>query len=241
MHRTLRGSPVHRFTGSEVMGDGLGHPRTVAFMETPHLRYGHDPANDPASGGAAASQGGSESEVYNPWTAALPLLSGHRAPLADGGLVSDVHGWKVARLLDPVAGIFGGYAFGTYGFSSVSSCERRRNHVAPTNGCECGFNAMKDKQDAVRLLERWRGFVLLEVDLFGTVIEHRTGWRAQEQDVLRVHVPLRCARGRCQETTVGFRLRRNRWFPSCGMHLGVDGVELSVLRRHGVDVVLEKF
>ena len=222
------------------MGDGLGHLRTVAFMDTPELRFSHDPADDLSTGRASASRAATESELYNPWSAALPLLSGHRAPLADGGLVTDVHGWKVARLLDPVAGVFGGYAFGTFGFSAVSRCERR-NHVAPSNGCECGFNAMKDKQDAVRLLERWRGFLLLEVDLFGTVIEHRTGWRAQEQDVLRVHVPLRCARGRCQGTTVGFRLRRNRWFPTCSTHLGADGVALSVLRRHGVDVVLEKF
>jgi hypothetical protein len=170
----------------------------------------------------------------------MPLLGGRPNSLDDGGTVDEVHGWKVARIADPQAGMFTGYAFGHYGLSARANCVfHKTDHVAPANGCDCGFNAMKQRSAAELLLSRWRGFVLLEVDLYGTVVEHRLGWRAEEQDILRIHVPRRCSRGWCKAPTEGLRKRHNGWFPSCQSHLGRDGVDLAVLRRHGVDVVLD--
>lgn len=209
------------------MTDGGVLHRTVTVMSS------HDQESAPATQEA-------RSELFNPWGPALPLLSGKPRQLADAGSVTDAHGWKVARVHDPHQGLFRGYAFGSYGVSARASCLRRRSgHRAPAVGCDCGFNAMKDRIAAVRLMERWRGFVLLEVDLYGEMVEHRDGWRAGEQDVLRIHVPSRCGRHVCRRATTGLRRRGRRgWHPVCGYHQGHDGVDLSVLRRHGVDVVL---
>jgi hypothetical protein len=79
---------------------------------------------------------------------------------------------------------------------------------------------------------------LLEVDLYGRIVEHRDGWRAEEQDVLRIHVPERCSQFVCRRGTTGFRRRRVGWYPACTEHLGSDGVLIPTLRQHGVDVVL---
>ena len=70
----------------------------------------------------------------------------------------------------------------------------REEHPAPdpTGECrECGFYAMPDPE---ALDDGW-GAVMLEVELFGTVIEHARGYRASRQRVLCVWVDTMC--GRC--------------------------------------------
>jgi hypothetical protein len=179
-------------------------------------------------------------EPYNPWGTAVSFISGKARPVPDAGEVLEAQGWKVARLKDPFTATFAGYAFGDYGLTQRAECLRsRRCPEAPGLGCDCGFNAMKEMSDARRLLERWRGFVLLEVELYGRLIEHRDGWRAEEQDVVRVHVSGRCARGVCRRPTAGFSPRRKAWFPSCAEHLGPRGVDTGLLRRSAVDVVID--
>jgi hypothetical protein len=203
--------------------DGIGSQRTVDAMSI-HNPRSHQPEASPS---------------YEPWSVAIPYLTGQPRPVKEGGLVQEAHGWKVARLADPFEGVFSGYSHGRYRFNDLARCLKRSGcSEVPALGCDCGFNAMKTRESAVRLLERWRGFLLLEVDLYGRIVEHRDGWRAEEQDVLRIHVPARCSRFICRRGTTGFRRRRAGWYPACTEHLDSDGVLVSVLRQHGVDVVL---
>lgn len=192
------------------------------------------------------------------FSSAVRYLSKAPRPLTDGGSVDDATGWKVARLIDPHSVMFAGLAFGVFPAHSVAVCLSGDDHLAPTIGCECGFYAMKSKLDALALLDPWRALVLLRVELYGEMIEHRIGWRAAEQDIVAMHLPGGCAQPFCRRGTAGVgrsifegvfpgeRLRfgagdpnRGRWVPKCSAHLGENGVTLQQLRANsGMDVVL---
>ena len=60
-------------------------------------------------------------------------------------------------------------------------------HDAPHESCGCGFYGVKDKSNA-------QGRIIAEVDLYGKVIEHELGYRAEYQRVLSVRVirPVHC-------------------------------------------------
>ena len=67
------------------------------------------------------------------------------------------------------------------------------DHAAPdpTGGCrQCGFWAKSDRGE----IDDCSGIATLEVELFGTVVEHERGWRASRQRVLCVWVDHDCAR-----------------------------------------------
>lgn len=65
--------------------------------------------------------------------------------------------------------------------AALSGDRRRPEHEAPAVGCSCGFYAVVDRADAY-------GTTLAEVDLYGTVIEHEKGYRAQFQRILSVRI-----------------------------------------------------
>lgn len=65
------------------------------------------------------------------------------------------------------------------------------HYDAPHLDCSCGFYAWKTRADAVEMIGS-AGWALLEVELFGTVIQHERGYRAQKQRVLGVTVNSRC-------------------------------------------------
>ena len=175
--------------------------------------------------------------AFNPWGSALRMLSSAPAVLPDGGLIPDAGGWKVARLVDPREGIFRGLAYGTYGKLGYAVCAKDRRHFAPFSSCDCGFYAMKRRSNAVNLMERWRGFVLLRVELYGEMFDHRDGWRSSEQEIVGLYIPDRCGFGICREKSLGVGLRRGRWLAACGGHGSDSLVTFSELRsRLGVDV-----
>lgn len=81
-----------------------------------------------------------------------------------------------------------------------------RGHAAPQVGCSCGFYAVQDQFDLLRLGPLLPDAVLVDVQLGGRVVEHDFGVRAEVQLVERVRVPARC--GGCEaEEAVGFALR----------------------------------
>jgi hypothetical protein len=134
--------------------------------------------------------------------------------------------------------MFTGYAFGTYHLNDSARCEKGRGHEAPSKNCQCGFYAMKTRDRAEYLLERWRSLVLLKVEFYGRIIEHRDGLRAEEQEVTTMFIPRRCSKGWCPQTTEGMRQGRRHWRTVCSMHLR-DGLTLGELRSLlKLDVVL---
>jgi hypothetical protein len=121
-----------------------------------------------------------------------------------------VKGWKVAT----VGRLFTGkYALvpsvisnsGTFPLrGAVASCymppylewrEGLYTHNTPDiNGrCMCGFNAYLSPTDALnhhfRMVKAYEQ-VLLEVDLYGTVVEYVIGYRAEKQDVIGIYADL---------------------------------------------------
>ncbi|MDX1619801.1 MAG: hypothetical protein R3320_02340 [Nitriliruptorales bacterium] len=127
---------------------------------------------------------------------ALPVedVESHEAP----------RGWKCAQLLlGPdweqvrLSGISIG---GSYRADDEAVCVRKRSHRPPALDCECGFYAFSERDRAVDLLARRCGFdgdvvvrALLEVEFYGTVIEHEEGSRGELQRVLGLWLLPWCA------------------------------------------------
>ncbi len=166
------------------------------------------------------------------------MLSGQPKPLEYRGDVQDATGWKIARLVSPSQGRFAGLAFGEYGMSAKAVCERVKTHIAPVAGCECGFHALAERSRAVGLLSgRRAGFVLLKVELYGTLVVHRDGIRGNEQDVTEIALPAVCVRAFCRRKTIALRPKGRRWLPVCAGHSGAGTVSLVEMHAAlGVDV-----
>jgi hypothetical protein len=69
-------------------------------------------------------------------------------------------------------------------------------HRAPRVFCTCGLHAFRDRADAERAAADGTGTcVVVEVALWGDVLEHSAGFRASNQEALRVRLPA-CGCGR---------------------------------------------
>jgi hypothetical protein len=153
--------------------------------------------------------------------------------------VLDAVGWKIASLIDLHPLRFSGYSWGNYGTLAMSRCLFLR-HGSPHPGCRCGFHAYRLREDAERLLNRRDNAVLLRVGLYGTLVEHTHGWRAEEQDVLAVHLPAHCTARGCDEPAAALQRRHGAWAARCPRHCGTNAVTFDELRRTGsVDVVTD--
>lgn len=112
-----------------------------------------------------------------------------------------LRGYKVAQLIighDQQAWLAGVTSL-RYGVDTLARC-RRRGCTPPGLDCRCGFYGFRSRERALDLLGRLsvqhpaRSYVLLTVDLDGTVLEYEQGYRAQRQRVLRIELPDRCIR-----------------------------------------------
>ena len=98
----------------------------------------------------------------------------------------EIVGWRAWRVVETPRGLR--LASVLYddvwepGREAVARCE---NHDAPASGCMCGFHAAKDREAALPYLvgrddpgtvDRVLGLVAL----YGRVIEHEEGWRAEK-------------------------------------------------------------
>jgi hypothetical protein len=178
------------------------------------------------------------SEQYNPYEGAARLLSGIPKSLEDRGRVLDATGWKIARIVSPIEGRFAGLAFGEYGMIENALCAKVKTHKAPAIGCECGFHALNERGSAIGLLAgRRSGYVLLKVELYGTLVMHRDGIRGNEQDVIEIQLPAFCSRLFCRRETVALVKKGKRWLPACILHSGAGGVSMTEMHvALGVDV-----
>lgn len=110
-----------------------------------------------------------------------------------------VRAWKfqdVSRSPDGRITLFG---YGTtYGVEAVASCEKNRfaipssarqtPHQAPDEDCTCGFYGLKEKPSIIG-----PGQYLLEVEMYGKVIPHELGYRAEKMRVLSITARPRCS------------------------------------------------
>jgi hypothetical protein len=121
--------------------------------------------------------------------------------LEPGTSMDAFRGYKVAQLIvgaDDTAWLAGVTSL-RYGIDTLARC-RRRACQPPGLDCRCGFYAFRDRSDALDLLGQLgarhpaRSYVLLTVDLDGTVLEYEAGFRAQRQRVLRIEIPNACMR-----------------------------------------------
>ncbi len=88
-----------------------------------------------------------------------------------------------------------------YGVDSEAKCHKNRKHQAPVLSCRCGFYALALERHVNKVLgsnpqtPSWlaNSLVTLEVDLSGTVVEGKLGYRAETQRVLKVKVKQKCS------------------------------------------------
>lgn len=69
--------------------------------------------------------------------------------------------------------------------------DERDDHEAPEWDCSCGYYALQTLH--LDALEQWSA----DVELWGRVIEHEWGWRAQHQRLVRIYAPNTCCIGGC--------------------------------------------
>ena len=159
----------------------------------------------------------------------------------DGEVVTDSRGWKVASLLDPLGPVFEGVSYGKYTLNSSAECNLKR-HLAPDLHCRCGFHSFLALAPAIRIWAQRIGTVLLRVELYGKIIEHGKGSRAEEQEVSAIFLPRLCEVSFCHGSSVGIALRQRLWLTVCSKHLPLDyniGYDASRLRNlWKIDVVL---
>jgi hypothetical protein len=167
--------------------------------------------------------------------------------------VDTIRAFKLAQLVTVDGGVKfqGAGSRVLYKGDDVASCERDKvgffggfsflgDHEVPDPRCTCGFYAVPHKHAKVVVADYQSGaFCRLEVELFGRVIKHERGYRAQRQRVLSVAVlpqcrtigPLQAQGGfvitfggvgggevKCSNQAVGLRVDAGSIVPSCAHH-----------------------
>ena len=107
-----------------------------------------------------------------------------------------VAGWKTANLYyDPkdYSISFQALTGAQYLVEDIAVCENGIEHTAPVLNCTCGFYAFNKRRKAVLAAIDNRAHVLLQVEAYGKIIQHKKGWRAAEQVVMKVYAIDRCS------------------------------------------------
>lgn len=120
--------------------------------------------------------------------------SQHPEAIGDGGELSDARGYKLSYLA-PGPGTqihFRGLFHGSFTADERAVCERDDGHQPPVDLCTCGFYAFGS---ARRALTHWPSYpdtALLTVEMYGDIVAHQYGWRAEEQVVVGVLIRPTC-------------------------------------------------
>jgi hypothetical protein len=135
--------------------------------------------------------------------------------------------------------LFEGIAHGRYEVSGKATCDRELKHPAPAEECRCGFYAFGNEKDAKRARETFQTGTLIEAEPWGRIIEHRLGWRAEEQTITKVTINKQC-RTCLRKTTSLLRDGAGRLLPTCDhCARGQKTVNLiEVERKLGIPLIL---
>ena len=170
----------------------------------------------------------------------LPFIRKQR-DIKHEGLVIQSFGYKVGLLKNIEKGGFEGISFGGYYLDGKAHCIRSGWHRPPAHWCSCGFHAFKEKVDAYKLFNRVRNLdkVFLVVDLFGQIVEHEYGFRAEEQIITKIYLPSNCQVKKCSKKTVGYGFYKKCNSSLCSSHLtrGVSLQQLSALLKLPVALI----
>lgn len=147
------------------------------------------------------------------------------------GVVDEAAGWKVGLIADPALGRFNGIAFGSYTLVDTARCQLGHDHRTPSPRCRCGFHSYDVLAPAVRTWAQRIGTVLLRVELYGDIVRHHHGARAEQQDIVAVHLPGRCESNWCAGRPAGIAQRRGSWFAHCTKHLSTGDLTVAQLRE----------
>lgn len=122
-----------------------------------------------------------------------------------------------------------------------------REHEAPKRGCTCGFYAYRTVAELHRhgiisgYSHKSAGQVLLQCDLWGTVIEHENLFRAEYQRILSVYVPGQCQTFGCMNPPEGLAYDTKHisaGIPYCAQcildgepeeEIGTDGTKIKIV------------
>jgi len=103
----------------------------------------------------------------------------------------EMHGFKIAQIRGKVPTLTG-LTGDPYKADDSAKCELNPEHVPPVKGCQCGFHAFKDRDEAAFELTLHPKTFLLDVDLFGLGFVYSRGYRAESQVVNQLSLPKRC-------------------------------------------------
>jgi len=104
----------------------------------------------------------------------------------------------------------------TYENPGTATCAEGHQHRAPVLSCSCGFYAVGEREDLWRLGWHTLETATLEVSLYGKIVEHKHGWRGENQQVNHVEISGRCWWCGEKARFLGARRRKQRYLaPSC--------------------------
>ena len=104
---------------------------------------------------------------------------------------AQMHGYKLARIVgqEPT---FMGLTGDLYTSDASAHCGVDPDHVPPVKGCQCGFHAFKDLNEATFERSIYRTAFLFDVDLYGLGFVYQRGYRAETQVINHMIAPRRC-------------------------------------------------
>lgn len=175
--------------------------------------------------------------VYKGFTELIHDFSGFEYDPADE---DEARGLRFATLVfDKLEGLYFKSLVQDYHFrpkAVEAFCTRGFSHVPPADHCTCGFYSLRDFQ---KLKEATTAIIkpnsaVLEVRVFGGVIEGKNGLRSQHQIVEKVWLPMACSRSFCRCRAVRFVATfrndnkiRTQLMPYCERHTP-DGITFTV-------------
>jgi len=139
----------------------------------------------------------------------------------------DARGYKIAHIesINPIK--FKGIFKGSYGIISQATCFRE--HKAPDLDCTCGFHSFKNIEGAVREVSKKWSAVLLKIENYGRIIEHTSGYRSQEQEIVEIIFQKNCAKVFCSRESFKICKFLGLYLPLCKKHSEKSGESYSLL------------
>lgn len=109
-------------------------------------------------------------------------------------------------------------------------CVKDKFHLPPVYSCECGFYSFKDLVDAQEYTVFHKGALVVEVELYGEIIEHEIGYRSRELSVTKVFIPGTCSYKTCTKdsSSIKANVKVNSW--RCSIHKISGATELKSLK-----------
>lgn len=128
----------------------------------------------------------------------------------------DCHGYKLAYLEDVTSLNFRSLFSGVFAHDDKALCEK--GHRAPDFECSCGFHSFKNLKDAIKERRWFSNTFILRVENYGEIVEHKTGWRAEDQIVKEIIIDRNCSKIFCRRFSTHISKLGNSFKNFCAYH-----------------------